>query len=587
MSSPYRSLFSFLSRYKWRYLLGVAALAGTDLLQQVAPRLIGHFVDDLEAGALDMTGIYRYLALIVGTALLIAFLRFTWRIFVFGTARLVERDLRADLFAHLERLSASFFHTHKTGDLMAMATNDLQAVRGIAGEGVLMAADSLAMTLFTLIAMISTIGLKLSLWALLPLPFLALLIAAVGKLIFARSRAVQDSFARLSDVVQENISGVRVVKAYTQEAAEEAKFDEANRDYIRRFMAMMRVDGLFDPVVGLFAGLCYVIAIAVPGRAVLRGEISVGDFASLTMYIGMLIWPMIAMGWVVHIIQRGFAAFARIREVLLTEPEVKDAPETAEPPGGRVRGEIEIRDLTFRYVPDGPPVLDGINLHIKPGQTLGILGRTGSGKSTLAALLARVFDPPRGTVFIDGIDVLDLPLNLLRRSIAAVPQESFLFSRTVRENIGFAPGEWTEEQIRQAARTAQVEQDILEFLPQGYETMVGERGVTLSGGQRQRVGLSRAVLKDAPILVLDDCLSAVDTATEQRILNGLRPLMRERTTIVISHRVAAVKNADLIIVLERGRIAEAGTHDELVALGGRYFRTYQRQQLEEAIASLE
>lgn len=587
MSSPYRSLFSFLSRYKWRYLLGVTALAGTDLFQQVAPRLIGNFVDDLEAGLLDMTGIYRYLALILGTALCIAFLRFVWRIFVFGTARFVERDLRADLFAHLERLSASFFHTHKTGDLMAMATNDLQAVRGIAGEGVLMAADSLAMTLFTLIAMISTIGLKLSLWALLPLPFLALLIAAVGRLIFARSRAVQDSFARLSDVVQENISGVRVVRAYTQEAAEEAKFDEANRDYIRRFMAMMRVDGLFDPVVSLFAGLCYVIAIAIPGRAVLRGEISVGDFASLTMYIGMLIWPMIAMGWVVHIIQRGFAAFSRLREVLLTEPEVQDAPETAEPPGGLIRGEIEIRDLTFRYVPDGPPVLDGINLHLTPGQTLGILGRTGSGKSTLAALLARVFNPPRGTVFVDGIDVLDLPLDLLRRSIAAVPQESFLFSRTVRENIGFAPGEWTEEQIRQAARTAQVEQDILEFLPQGYETMVGERGVTLSGGQRQRVGLSRAMLKDAPILVLDDCLSAVDTATEQRILNGLRPLMRDRTTIVISHRVAAVKAADQIIVLERGRIAEAGTHDELVALGGRYFRTYQRQQLEEAIASLE
>lgn len=587
MSTSHSSLLRFLGRYKWRYLLGVLALAGTDLLQQVTPRLIGMFVDDLEAGILDLAGIYRYLAFIIGTALFIAVLRFLWRIFVFGTARFVERDLRADLFAHLERLSASFYHKHKTGDIMAMATNDLQAVRGIAGEGVLMAADAVAMTVFTLIAMISTIGLRLSLWALLPLPFLALLIAVVGRAIFARSRAVQDSFARLSDVVQENISGVRVVKAYTQEAAEEAKFDEANRDYIRRFMAMMRIDGLFDPVVSLFAGLCYVIALLVPGRAVLRGEISLGDFASLTMYIGMLIWPMIAAGWVVHIIQRGFAAFSRIREVLLTEPEVQDAPETVVPEGGRIRGEILIRDLTFQYTPESPPALDGINLHIRPGQTLGILGRTGSGKSTLASLLARIFNPPRGTVFIDGIDVLDLPLDLLRRSIAAVPQEAFLFSRTVGENIAFAPGEWTEEQIRQAARTAHVEHDILEFLPDGFDTMVGERGVTLSGGQRQRVSLSRAILKDAPILVLDDCLSAVDTATEQRILNGLRPVMRDRTTIIISHRVAAVKAADQIIVLERGQIVESGTHDELVALGGRYFRTYQRQQLEEAIASLE
>ncbi|MFZ5827299.1 MAG: ABC transporter ATP-binding protein [Bacillota bacterium] len=587
MSTSYKSLYTFLAQYKWRYLLGVLALLGTGAFQQIAPRIIGNFVEDLSSGNLTSPGIYRYLAMIMGAALVIAVLRYVWRIYVFGTARFVERDLRADLFAHLERLPASFYHKHKTGDLMAMATNDLQAVRGIAGEGVLMTADSIGLTTFTLIAMFWSVGWKLSLMALLPLPFLAVAIFIIGKLMFTRSRAVQDGFGKLSDVVQENISGVRVVKAYNQEPAEEAKFDAANREYIKRFMAMARVHGLFEPMIHLFAGLCFVLAIAVPGRAALRGEISVGDFAALTMYIGMLIWPMIAMGWVVNVIQRGLAAFSRIKEIRMMEPEVADAENTILPKDGVIRGEIEIRDLTFQYVNQERPALKGINLKIAPGQTLGILGRTGSGKSTLVSLLARVFNPPRGSVFIDSIDVLDLPLNLLRRNIAFVPQESFLFSRTVGENIGFAPGDWSEEQIRGAARTAQVEQDILEFLPQGYETMVGERGVTLSGGQRQRVGLSRAVLKNAPILILDDCLSAVDTSTEQRILNGLRPVMAHRTTIVISHRVAAVKAADLIIVLEHGQIVEAGTHDQLVALGGRYFRTYQRQQLEEAIANLE
>lgn len=587
MSTSYKSLFTFLARYKWRYLWGVLALLGTDLFQQAAPRIIGNFVEDLKNGALDRAGIYRYLAYIMGAAIVIAVLRFVWRIYVFGTARFVERDLRADLFAHLEKLPASFFHKNKTGDLMAMATNDLQAVRGIAGEGVLMTADALGMTAFTLIAMFTAVGWKLSLTVLLPLPFLAVAIGIIGRLMFTRSRAVQDGFAKLSDIVQENISGVRVVKAYNQEQAEEAKFDEANRNYIKRFMQMMRIQGLFEPMIQIFAGLCFVLAIAVPGRAVLRGEITLGAFTSLTMYIGMLIWPMIAMGWVVNIIQRGFAAFSRIKEVLMTEPEVRDAERPIIPKDGVIHGQIEIKNLTFQYVNQEQPALRAINLQIQPGQTLGILGRTGSGKSTLVSLLARLFNPPRGTVFIDGVDVLDLPLELLRKSIAFVPQESFLFSRTVGENIGFAPGDWTDEEIHRAARTAQVEQDILEFLPQGYETMVGERGVTLSGGQRQRVGLSRAVLKDAPILILDDCLSAVDTATEQRILNGLRPVMADRTTIVISHRVAAVKAADLIIVLENGEIVEAGTHEQLVDLGGRYYRTFQRQQLEEAIADLE
>jgi ATP-binding cassette subfamily B protein len=588
MQSPYyRSLLDTLLRYKWRYVAGIFALFVTDLFSQVTPKYTGQFFGELNAHTLTTAGTWRYVGIILGAVAVVAVFRYVWRIYVFGTARYVEQDLREALFSHLEKLSASFFHHHKTGDLMAMATNDLQAVRGVAGEGILMTADASMMVIITLTMMVNTIGWKLALLALMPLPLLAGASTFFGRFVFLRSRAVQDAFGRLSDVTQENISGMRVVKAFCQEEFEEAKFDEANENYVARFMAMMRIQGLIEPTIGLLAGFCFVLALIFPGRAVLRGEIGLDAFISLTMYIGMMIWPMIAMGWAVNILQRGFGAFERLQGVLYEQPAVESSPHAVMPAGGRIRGQIEFRNLTFHYTDKKRPALSGINVTIKPGQTLGIIGRTGSGKSTLVSLLARVFNPPRGTVFIDGIDVLDLPLKDLRESIAFVPQESFLFSRTVGENIAFAPGDWTDEQIHAAARTAQVEQDILEFLPEGYETMVGERGVTLSGGQRQRVGLSRAVLKDAPILVLDDCLSAVDTSTEARILGGLRPVMADRTTVVISHRVAAVKAADLIIVLENGAVVEQGTHEDLLTLEGRYWRTYQRQQLEEAIASAE
>lgn len=585
MSTPNQSLLGVLSKYKKRYIAGALALVVTALLQQVTPKLTGNFFDELENGTLTLSDIGIYVAILLATVAVLSLFRYVWRIYVFGTARMVEVDFRDRLFAHLEKLPPSFYHTHKTGDLMAMATNDLQAIRGIAGEGLLFTVDATAMTILTVTAMIMTIGWKLSLLALAPLPFLALAASFFGRFIFVRSRAVQDQFGKISDVVQENISGVRVVKAFGQEAEEMRKFDEVNKTYVGRFMSMVRIGGGIEPTIHLLAGACFVLALIFPGRAVLDGTITLGNFVSLTQYINLMIWPMMAMGWVVGIVQRGFAAYERVQTVLLTEPAVATTAHPVTP--DTIQGRIEIKQLTFHYPDKKRPALKDLTVTVAPGQTLGIIGRTGSGKSTLVSLLARVFNPPRGTVFVDGVDVLDLPLDQLRKAIAFVPQESFLFSRTVGENIGFAPGEWTETQVRGAAQTAQVEQDILEFLPEGYETMVGERGVTLSGGQRQRVGLSRAVLKNAPILVLDDCLSAVDTNTEQRILGGLRPVMKERTTVVISHRVAAVKAADLIIVLENGEIVESGTHDDLLALEGRYFRTFQRQQLEEAIANAE
>ncbi|HLO04320.1 MAG TPA: ABC transporter ATP-binding protein [Symbiobacteriaceae bacterium] len=587
MSNPYGSLVHFLSRYKWRYVMGVAALITTDCLSLVMPTIVGRFFEVAQTGTLTMSLISQYVGVILGVSLAIGVLRFAWRIFVFGTARFVEQDLRNTFFGQLEKLSPSFYHRNKTGDLMAMATNDLQAVRGIAGEGVLMGTDAIVMTLVTLGIMIWTVGWKLSLLAVLPLPILAVASTYMSRAIFTRSRKVQDTFGRISDITQENIAGMRVVKAYSQEAEQESVFDGANRQYLQRFMSMMRIQGGIEPLIQLLAGLCYVLALVFPGRAVLRGEIDLGHFVSLTMYIGMMIWPMLAGGWVVNIIQRGMAAFDRIKGVITEEPAVQTAPGARMPAAGAIHGQIEIRNLTFTYADKVIPALKGISLTVNPGETLGILGRTGSGKTTLVSLLSRLFNPPRGTLFVDGVDVLDLPLDQLRHAIAFVPQDSFLFSRTVGENIGFAPGDWTEEQVRGAARTAQVEQDILEFLPEGYQTMVGERGVTLSGGQRQRVGLSRAVLKDAPILVLDDCLSAVDTATEARILGGLRPVMQDRTTVVISHRVTALRQADQIIVLDNGVIMESGAHDELIAQEGIYYRTWVRQQLEDAIASAE
>lgn len=464
---------------------------------------------------------------------------------------------------------------------MAHATNDLQAVRALVGEGVMSGYDAAILVVMAIGVSAITIDWRLTLASLLPLPLLAVFEWRLGRTIHLRYKDVQAAFGTLSERVQETVSGIRVIKAFVQEPATQNRFEQDNEAYYERVMRMTRLNSLNDPVITLLSGLSAVIALGYGGRLVLDGHLSVGQFTAFLAYLATLAWPMLAIGWAANLAQRGTASMARIQAVLDEVPTVRDGTSARElqTPMGR----IEIRDLSYRYGPDLPLVLDRLSLTVEPGRTLGIIGRTGSGKSTLANLLVRLYDPPRGTMFLDGQDLNDLTLASVRGAIAYVPQDAFLFSDTLEANLSFDPAPHTAEEVRAIARVVNLDDEIAR-MPRGYETMLGERGITLSGGQRQRVGIGRALMKQAPILVLDDCLSAVDTVTEARILAELRPLMAERTTIVVSHRVSTVQHADEILLLDAGRVVERGTHAELLDLGGSYRALHDRQRLEAAIA---
>jgi ATP-binding cassette subfamily B protein len=594
MGPAFRRLLPYVVRCRRQFLLGLGCVLAATAIQLVSPLILQHAIDDLTAGV-TRGKLVGYAALLLGVALVGGVFRFLMRRIIVGASRVIEYDLRNDFFAHLERLPVGYFQGHRTGDLMSRATNDLNAVRMMIGPAVMYSSSTLIVFVVALILMFS-IDARLTLIALIPLPFVSISVKYFGTVIHQRFEKIQAQMSDISAVAQEALSGVRVVRAYRQERTELDRFRRANQEYFDRNKALIRVQGLFFPSMSLFLGFAALLVLWIGSREVIRGRITLGEFVAFNSYLVMLSWPMIAFGWVTNMLQRGMASWKRMLEVLEADPAVI----TYAPPGRPViqaiaRGGIEIKDLTFAY-PGQPPVLKDVSARIEPGQTAALVGPTGSGKSTLLSLLVRLHEPPPHTIFIDGVDVREIPLPVLRGAIGFVPQEPFLFSDTIAANIALGVGETRmgsdpitktgmgSDPIYDAAAVARLDKDV-EGFPKGYDTIVGERGITLSGGQKQRTAIARAVATDPPILMLDDAMSAVDTYTEEEILTRLKRVMRERTSLIVSHRVSTVQHADQILVLDDGRIVERGRHEDLVDRGGAYAELYRKQLLEEELAA--
>jgi ATP-binding cassette subfamily B multidrug efflux pump len=570
-------LRKYLERHKWPLLGGFASLITVDLLQLAIPDIMRRAVDDLSLGLAQPPKLLVYGTWVVAIALVIGVGRFFWRYFLIGTARRVERQLRDDLFHHLTTLDFVYYDQTRTGDLMAHATNDINAVRMALGFGSVILTDIVVLGIAALFLMFR-ISPALSLYALIPLPLLSLVVALFGQMIRQRFELVQKSFSDLTEMVRENISGIRVVKLFVQERPEQERFRSSSRDYLDKNMHLVRVWGAFFPLIMLLASLAQGIALLAGGRMVIWADVSIGDYVAFMAYLGILIWPMIAIGQAINVFQRGEASQGRLNRIFETRPTLADSPGAKDIAG--LAGRIEFNKVTFYHHQKTAPALQEVSFVLEPKQMLGITGGIGSGKSTLAHLLLRLYQPQQGSVMLDGADITASTLKSLRSQVAFVPQETFLFSDTIEENISFGRSPLaTREQIERVASLASIHADII-ALPKGYQTVIGERGVTLSGGQKQRLALARALLLDRPILILDDALSAVDADTERKILDGLRVELDKRTAIVISHRLFAIQDADLILVLDRGRIVERGNHRELLALKGKYYEMHQLQKLE-------
>jgi ATP-binding cassette subfamily B multidrug efflux pump len=578
--TPLRKLISYFARYKRTLIVGIACVFMTNLIRLTAPVVVGRAVDDL-ASEITHSKLLEYAGLVILIAVTQGVFLFTQRRLLINMSRDIEYDLRNDFYEHLQKLPFEFYQTHRTGDLMARATNDLSAVRMIVGPALMYSMNTIfAMAL--IVPLMGAVSWRLTLLAFLSMPLVAAATNYFSKRIHDRFEKVQEYFGTVSNRAQESLAGVRVIRAYTQELSEIESFKQVNREFVNRNLQLIKLSGVFHPILQFFIGLGFIAVLWFGGRLVVSGQISIGQFVKFTLLLGYLVWPMIALGWVINMFQRGMASMGRMHHIMSIEPAIRDADNASDI--DQIEGEIEFRDLTFTYGKAREPALKDINLHIEPGETIAFVGAVGSGKSTLMNLITRLLDAEPGQVLIDGRPIREIPLGVLRSSIGYVPQETFLFSETVAENIAFGVEHATTEEIERAATEAGIAEDILEF-QEGFETLVGERGITLSGGQKQRTAIARALIRHPKILILDDALSSVDTYTEERILGYLRRIMVGRTSLIVSHRVSTVKDADLIVVLEDGQIAERGTHDSLIARGGIYAELYEKQLLEEELAA--